>query len=169
MKKSGEFRRRHLSRAFVLAVLMLGGAALFVPPAVAGPAFSQTALVPYEGMNGCTGESFAGTGMMHFLSSENLSTSGVLQFHLDVRFDGLTAFTPTGKKYVVQDVFNWEFVFGAAAEETFDVTAHFVRVGEDGTFVLGDDFYEYFRSHITANANGAVTALDVRTNDMPCQ
>jgi hypothetical protein len=35
--------------------------------------------------------------------------------------------------------------------------------------VLGDDFYEFLRTHITANANGIVTAFDVRTNAMPCQ
>jgi hypothetical protein len=86
-----------------------------------------------------------------------------------VRIDRLQAVTLTGKKYVVQNTFNWEFVFGSAAEETFDVTAHYIRVGDDGSFVLGDDFYEYFRTHITANANGVVTAFDVRTNAMACQ
>jgi hypothetical protein len=75
----------------------------------------------------------------------------------------------TGKKYVVQDTFSDEFVFGGASEETFDITAHYIRVGEDRTFILGDDFYEYLRTHITANANGVVTAFSVRTNDMPCQ
>jgi hypothetical protein len=35
--------------------------------------------------------------------------------------------------------------------------------------VMGDDFYEYFRTHITANANGIVTAFDIHANAMPCQ
>jgi hypothetical protein len=118
----------------------------------------------------CTEEAFSGTGTLHFLMSENLSTSGVIQSHLDTRLDGLKAVTVTGKRYVVQDTFNWEFVIhGDGAEDTFDITAHFVRVGEDGSFVLGDDFYEYLRTHITANANGMVTAFYVNTNDMPCQ
>ena len=39
----------------------------------------------------------------------------------------------------------------------------------DGGLILGDDFYEYIRAHITANANGTVTADYVRTNSMPCQ
>jgi hypothetical protein len=109
--------------------------------------------------------------MVHFLTTENLSTSGAIQFHLNARVDGLQAVTPTGKKYVVKDSFNWEFTIrGPGAEETFDITAHFVRLGEDGTFVLGDDFYEYFRTHITANANGIVTAFSVNTSDTPpCQ
>ena len=162
---------RGLSRTvLVVATLVLAGGALVgATSATAGPAVSQSSETMYSGVNSCTGESFAGTGALHFLTSENLSSSGVIEFHLDVRIDGLQAVTLTGKKYVVQDTFNWEFVFGSAAEETFDVTAHFVRQGEDGSFVLGDDFYEYFRTHITANANGVVTAFDVRTNAMACQ
>jgi hypothetical protein len=149
--------------AFALGTLIGAGAAS------AGPAFSETTPFPYEGVNPCTGDAFSGTGTLHFLLSENLSASGALQHHLNVRLDGLQAVTPGGKKYVVQDTFNHEFVFAGADEETFDITAHFVRLGEDGAFVLGDDFYEFLRTHITANANGIVTAFDVRTNAMPCQ
>jgi hypothetical protein len=149
--------------AFAVGVLVSAGGAS------AGPAFSQTTPVPYEGVNPCTGEPFSGTGALHFLASENLSTSGALQYHLDVRLDGLQAVTPSGKKYIVQDMFDHEFVFAGADEDTFDITAHFIRVGEDGALVLGDDFYEFLRTHITANANGVVTAFDVRTNAMPCQ
>jgi hypothetical protein len=156
----------------VLVALILVGAALFgAPGAAAGPAVSTTTTVPYDGTNTCTGDIFTGTGTLHFLFSENLSSSGVLEHHLDARLDGLqvvTTFPVAGKKYVVQDTFDDEFVFGSAAEETFDITAHFVRVGEDGTLVLGDDFYEYFRAHITANDTG-VTSYSIRTNDMPCQ
>jgi hypothetical protein len=149
----------------VLAVGTLIGAG----GASAGPAFSETTPFPYDGVNPCTGEAFSGTGTLHILVSENLSTSGALQYHLDARLDGLQAVTSSGKKYVVQDTFDHEFVFAGAAEDTFDLTAHFVRVGEDGAFVLGDDFYEFLRAHVTANANGIVTAFDVRTNAMPCQ
>jgi hypothetical protein len=60
-------------------------------------------------------------------------------------------------------------VFSGAAEDTFDMTAHYVRLGEDGTFVLGDDFYESMRSHITTNAQGMVTSFFVTTSDDPCQ
>jgi hypothetical protein len=166
--------RLRASRAvFVLAALVLGGAALLgAPGAAAGPAVSTTTPVTYDGTNTCTGDMFTGTGNIHTVFSENASASGVLQHHLDMRIDGLqavTTFPVPGKKYVVQDTYDEEFVFGSAAEETFDITLHFIRVGEDGTLILGDDFYEYLRTHITANANGDVTAFSVRTNDMPCQ
>ena len=163
--------RSRVSRTvLVVATLVLAVAALVgATSATAGPAISQDSDMMYSGVNSCTGETFAGTGRLHTVVSENLSMSGVIQYHLNTRYDGLKAVTPSGKKYVVQDTFNWEFVFGSAAEETFDVTAHFVRQGEDGSFVLGDDFYEYFRTHITANSNGMITAFSVRTSDAPCQ
>ena len=163
-------RRPFRPTVFGFVALVMGGAVLVgANPASAGPAVSETSPIAYTGGNTCTGEPFTGTGMLHFLTSDNVSASGAIQFHLDARVDGLKAVTPNGKTYVVQDTFNWEFVFSRAAEETFDITAHFIRVGEDGTFVLGDDFYEYIRTHITANANGVVTAYSVNTNDMPCQ
>jgi hypothetical protein len=157
--------------AFVAAVLALGAVTLVgATGAAAGPAFTQTTPFTYTGTNPCTGEAFLGSGNMHFLLSENLSASGAIQHHLNVRMDGLQAVTLSGKKYVVQDTFNDEFVITGASEETFDITVHYIRVGEDGTLILGDDFYEYLRTHITANANGMVTAFKVATNDMPpCQ
>jgi hypothetical protein len=168
--RSRALRRPGALRAvFVLTVLVLGGGTLIGAAGAVGDTASMTTPFPYEGENSCTGETFAGTGNLHFLVSESVSTSGVIRSHLNVRIDGLQAVTPTGTKYVVQDIFNHEFVIGPATEDTFDVTAHFVRVGEDGSLVLGDDFYEYLRAHITANANGIVTAVQVSTNDMPCQ
>ena len=165
-------RRGRASRAvfLVFAVAAAGVALVGATGAAAGPAASSTTPVTYDGTNACTGEFFTGTGTLHFLLSENLSASGVIQSHLDVRIDGLQAVALlSGKKYVSQDTFNHEFVFSKASEDTFDMTVHYVRVGEDGTLVLGDDFYEYLRAHITANANGTVTAFDVRTNPAPCQ
>jgi hypothetical protein len=157
-------------RILVLATLALGIGGLVAPSAVvAGPGISQTMPFTYAGTNPCTGEPFSGSGNLHFLLNENVSASGAIEHHLNARIDGLHAVTPTGKKYVVQDTFNDEFVFSGADEETFDLTAHYVRVGEDGSFVLGDDFYEYLRTHITANANGMVTAFHVDASDMPCQ
>ena len=163
-------RGRAMRAVFVLATVALVGAALVgATGAGAGTTVSETAPADYAGMNSCTGETFMGSGMMHFLESTNVSTSGALNYDLNVRFDGIQAVTPSGKKYVVQDIFYDHFVIAGASEATFDITAHYIRVGEDGTFILGDDFYEYLRTHITANANGMVTAFTVNASDMPCQ
>ena len=158
---------RHI---FLLAAFVLAGGALIAAPgASADAAFSQTAPFTFAGVNSCTSEAINGTGTMHFLESATESGSGNLQYHLHTTVDGLQAMTPLGKRYVVQESFANDFVFSGASEQTFDITAHFIRVGEDGTFILGDDFYEYLRTHITANANGMITAFNVNTSDMPCQ
>jgi hypothetical protein len=165
-------RRPRIRRAacMLASTLALGGGALIgATLAVAGPAVSTSSPTTFAGTNPCTGEAFSGTGTLHFLLSENLSASGNIQFHLNARLDGLKAVTPTGKKYVVQETFNREFVIGRATEETFAITAHYVRVGEDGSLILGDDFHQYLRTHITSNARGEVTASRVEAEDAPCQ
>jgi hypothetical protein len=158
---------RHI---FLLAAFVLAGGALIATPgATADPAFSQTSTVTYSGANSCTVETFIGTGTVHFLESVNESGTGNVHYDLQTTIDGLQAVTPLGKRYVVHDSFSDDFVFSGASEQNFGFTAHFIRVGEDGTFVLGDDFYEYLRTHITANANGMITAFTVNASDMPCQ
>jgi hypothetical protein len=159
-------------RRLIWGVTALAAATLAVAGvAGAGPAVSTTAPFTYDGVNPCTepAEAFTGTGTLHFLLSENVSNSGALQHHLQTTIDGLKAVTPTGKTYVVHDIFSDEFVFsGTTAEETFDITAHYVRLGEDGTLVFGDDFYSYLRTHITANATGT-PSFHVNASQMPCQ
>jgi hypothetical protein len=160
-----DFRGRRAS----VVIALVACALLAATSTAAAPGVSTTTPVTYLGTNPCTGESFTGTGVVHMVMTENLSASGNLEYHLNSRVDGLTAVTVSGKKYVVQDTFNHDFTFNAASEDTFAIVAHFVRVGEDGTFILGDDFYEYLKAHITANANGMVTAFKVDTSDDPCQ
>jgi hypothetical protein len=160
-----------LPTSFALAALALGGAALIgATAATGGPAVSTTTPFTYYGSNPCTGETFTGTGNLHLVESDNLSSSGMSQHHFEARIDGLQAVTTPPflpKKYVVQDTlddsFGWDTTDGAPSHETFQVTGHFVRQGEDGTFVLGDDFYTRFFAQITANANGDITAQKVDT------
>src|SRR4051794_35804886 len=135
---------RDFGRRRTCVLVALAACALVVATsAAAGPGVSTTTPVTYSSTNPCTGEPFMGTGEVHTVATDNLSASGNIEFHLNARLDGLTAVTVTGKKYVVQDTFNWDFTISNAAEETFAIVAHFVRVGEDGSFILGDDFYEY--------------------------
>ena len=162
---------RHFARRGASALLVLAGALVAVTCAAAGPGTSTTTPVTYGGTNPCTGEPFTGSGTMHTTATDNLSASGNIEFHLDSTLDGLKAVTVTGKTYVVHESFNWQFTISKASQQTFDIVAHYVRVGEDGTYVLGDDFYEYLRTHVAANANGVPTASQVSTSDPadPCQ
>jgi hypothetical protein len=151
----------------VIALLV---AALVTSTGTTAATVSQTIPFTYEGSNPCAAfELFAGTGTLHTTAIDNASTSGTVRYYLSSRIDGLQAVTVAGKKYVVQDVFYHQFVISGATEDTFDITAHYVRAGEDGTLVAGDDFYEYMRFHITANAQGLVTAFSANTSEMPCQ
>jgi len=155
------------------AVLALGALAL-TSAATADTPVLTNAPFTFNGTNPCTGDDFVGTGNLHFLISDNLSSSGMVQFHIEVSFSGLQAVTTlpiAGKKYVVIDQENQTDTFdthGAPAQETVEHTLQFVRSGEDGTFILGDDWYEHFLAHITANANGIVTVQDV-TLDAHCK
>ena len=149
-------------------VLIIGGGALIgATSATAGPGVSTTTPFTFDGTNPCTGDVFAGTGNLHFLLSDNLSSSGMVQYHIEARFSGLQAVTTFGQKYVVIDEEDQTDTFdtdGAPAQETVEHTLQFVRSGEDGSLLMDDDFYEHFLAHITANANGTVTVQDVTLN-----
>ncbi|MFL6037396.1 MAG: hypothetical protein ACJ74B_02065 [Gaiellaceae bacterium] len=163
---------RHFGRRGASGLLVLAGALVAATCAAAGPAVSTTTPVMYMGSNPCTGEPFTGNGTAHMTMTDGVSASGNIEFHLDARIDGLKAVTVTGKTYVVQETSpNWQISFSKAFEETFVLLAHYVRVGDDGSFVLGDDFYEYLKTHVTANANGIPTGSQVSTSDPldPCQ
>ena len=165
-------RRTEFGRAgLVVAALVLGGCALIVATgATAGPGFSTTSPITFSGTNLCTGDSFTGSGNLHLLFSENESNSGHIQFHVEANFAGLqavTTFPVAGKKYVVIDQEDHTQTFdsdGPPVHETVESTVQFIRSGEDGTLLPGDDFYEHFLSRITANANGVVTVEDVKTD-----
>ena len=144
------------------AALMLAAGALIAAPSAAAATVSETAVMTYNGTNPCTGEDFTGTGNVTFTESSSLAADGFLHSHISTRINGLkAAVLLTGKKYVVQDDSFDEFNFVGADEETFDLTVHYIRQGEDGTFILGDDFYYKLHTHITANDAGMVTSFQI--------
>src|SRR5712691_2514475 len=164
------------SRAvFVLAALVLAAGALIgAARATADPAVETTTPFTFSGTNTCIfpAEDFVGTGNLHFLISSNLSTGGMVQSHLEANLQGLQAMTLSGKKYVVVDTSTQTLVFDtpdlAPFHETLEWIVQFIRQGEDGTLIGGDDFYEHFLAHATVNANGLVTVEDF-SNDTRCQ
>jgi hypothetical protein len=152
------------------ALVLVAGALIGAPTASAATTFSQTYPITYDNMNPCTGEEIVGSGSATVTVDESLATDGSMHYHSSTRINGLHAVALiTNKKYVVQDTLFDEFNFVGADEETFNLTAHYIRQGEDGTFVLGDDFYQYIKSHITANDAGVITSFDVDMNTMFCQ
>src|SRR5919204_528340 len=163
-------RHARVSRAvFVLAVLTLvGGALIGATGASAGPATTVNVPFTFGDTNTCVvpNEMFTGSGHLQFLIGDNLSTSGKIQFHIEANLSGLQAVTTVpvpGIKYVVvfqedqTDTFDSD---GMPVHMTLEHTVQFIRQGEDGTLFPGDDFYEHFLFHTTANANGTVTVDD---------
>jgi hypothetical protein len=161
----GVGRARFLVPALIFAGVLIGSTG-----ATAGPAVSTTTPFTFGGTNTCTGETFLGTGNMHFLISGNLSSGGNVQFHIEAGFAGLQAVTTfpfAPKKYLVideEDLLQTFDTDGAPAHETFEQTLQFVRTGEGGTVFPDDDFYLHVLAHITANANYTVTVEDVDTD-----
>jgi hypothetical protein len=154
----------------ILGALIIGGVLVGATGATASPGASTTTPFTFGGTNPCTGDMIVGTGNLHLLISDNLSSGGMVQFHIEATYSGLQAVTTApvaGKKYVVisqedqTDTFDTD---GAPSQETVEHTFQLVRSGEDGSLLMGDDFYEHFRAHITANANGTVTVQDVTLN-----
>ena len=165
---------RFLRGAGLVVAALIGGVLVGSTAATAGPGVSTTMPFAFSGLNPCTGEAFSGTGALHLLVTDNLSSGGMVQYHIEANFAGLqavTTFPVAGKKYVVIDEENQTDTFdtdGAPAQETLEHTLQFVRSGEDGSLLMDDDFYEHFLAHITANANGTVTVQDL-TLDTTCK
>ena len=93
------------------------------------------------------------------------------QSHLHADLAGLHAMTVTGKKYEVPSSFNQSYEVDSFDVAPFHTTLEFlvqyIRVGEDGYFFVGDDFYEHYLAHATVNANGTLTVDDF-SDDTRC-
>ena len=109
-------------------------------------------------LNPCTGELFFGSGFLHLKTFVTLSPNSHFSTELNVEdFKGATA---TGVTYVATEESSFHTIFDtdvAPATQNQEFTEHFIRQGEDGTFIMGDDFYARVRAQLTINANGVVT------------
>jgi hypothetical protein len=179
---TGTLPRRRLGRllsgaaAFLLAPTAILAAAVAVlvgaPSAAAETAVTTISPFTFAGDNPCTGEAFSGTGALHMLVGGTLSGGGTAQSHTEANLQGLKATTLLGKKYVVVDTSNHTIVFDTPDlmpfHEELEWTVQFVRQAEDGSLIMGDDFYEHILAHVTVNANGVVTVDDF-TDDQRCK
>ena len=115
--------------------------------------------------NSCTGEFFSGSGFYH--QKITFETAPNFHFSVEVNFESAQGTTTSGVKYVwdsqeaVHTIFDTD---SAPADQTFELMFHFIRQGEDGAFVAGDDFYLREAAHFTVNANGdfTVSFSDIR-------
>lgn len=143
---------------FVFAAL---AAAVVVPAAVlAETIVNQT--IPFSGsaFNACTDELVTITGNVHTTTRVTVSGDRIHE-GVTVHITGVEGTTLTGVRYVEMDVSNQETNFStdfAPSEFTAERTMNLTRLGEDGTFVAGDDLRVHVIAHMTVNADGGITA-----------
>jgi len=124
----------------------------------------------FADFNPCTGEPFSGPGFIHF----KMYLTSAPNFHISIEenLEDVKGVTVTGVRYVVpaqtseQVISDQDF---APSTGTFEETEQFVRQAEDGTLILGDDFYMRMSFHFTVNANGDATASVSNVAANPCK
>lgn len=115
--------------------------------------------VTLPAMSPCTGEAFVGSGFIHMKFFETFDPN----FHLsaEMNLESFQATTVFGVRYVaplqaqLHSIADTDFVPANATEEIME---QLIRQAEDGSFVMGDDFFFRFSSHFTFNANGDLTS-----------
>ena len=140
-------------------------------PAVAA-AFEERTPAAMTLYNPCRGETFVVNGILHTVAQVDFRADGFVHVENHMNFEGMTAQSlVTGYAYVVDqnenDMTNAADGF-APFESSFDFREHFIRLGEDGLPVLGDDWYAYFHLHETINANG-VPVTEINSADADCR
>jgi hypothetical protein len=156
------------------AVLLLIG--ILALPAAAHGAIVKTVEThtPFTDsrFNPCTGEPLVITGFFHSRVYFDVDLDGSTHFVLEFNLEDMKATALSGARYVVKDSLethtNAQSAFVPFNTE-FNFVEHYVRSGDDGAFVEGDDFYLAFRNHLTVNANGVTTVQREQSNDDTCR
>jgi hypothetical protein len=170
-------RRVRSSRAiFFVTVVVLTAAAMIGATGAAGTTATMTFPFPFAGSNACVipAEDFLATGNLRLAISGTASSGGTSRSQIDTTLQGLQAqvLTPFGtKKYVVPGESTESFIIDddlAPYHLTIESMVQFVRQGDDGTYLIGDDFYEHVVVRVRVNANGTATVDDV-SGDSRCQ
>jgi hypothetical protein len=170
-------RRARGSRAVFFGTLILAGGALIGAPGAAGETESMTTPFAFAGTNACVipAEDFVATGNLRLGISGNLSGGGTATSQIQTALQGLKAQVVTvlgqTKNYVVPGESTESFLIdsdGAPYHLTIESMVQFVRQGNDGTYITGDDFYEHVLVRVRVNANNTVTVDEV-SGDTRCQ
>ena len=147
-----------------IGVLVMAVVALALSASKAAAQPTTHLPVPIVGFNLCTGEAFAGAGFLHVRTT--LTTAPNFHMGVEVNLESAQGTTVTGVRYVApsqnsfHQIIDSDFV---PANATSEEMLQFIRQGEDGSFVLGDDFYVRTKLHVTVNANGEMTVDNLET------
>lgn len=170
-------RRMRLSRPLLATIVLVGGA-LAGATGAAGETVSTSAPFAITVTNACVApaEEVLATGNVHLSIGGNLSGGGTATSQIQANLQGVhgEVVMPLGitKKYVVPESSVEGFMLDVDDAAPFHLTmesmVQFVRQGDDGTYITGDDFYEHILVLVRVNANGTATVEDVK-GDTRCQ
>jgi hypothetical protein len=119
-------------------------------------------------LNTCTGEFVSYEGTEHFVIHITEDASGGFHFrgHTNVQAQGVST---SGAKYVAHSISNSHDkfdVFSESAENfTFTQTLQFIRQRSETS---EDDFVLKQVEHVTLNANGEITSVVEKSNEVVC-
>jgi hypothetical protein len=122
--------------------------------------------------NPCRGEEFMATGFAHSKTTFVESRSGTTLFSIESNLQDVKGVALMGVRYVVTETTTIHFLVdpdGGPNNNSLIFKMRFVRQGDDGNLVVGDDFYAYFHMQLTVNANGTMTANRFSSTSEPCQ
>jgi hypothetical protein len=122
--------------------------------------------------NTCRAETFTATGFIHTKATFVQSNGGSTLFSVESNLQDVKAFALTGARYVVTESTSDHLLIdpeNGPNNGNLVFKQKFVRQGDDGSLVLGDDFSAYFRVHMTINSNGTMTVNRMESGNDPCQ
>ena len=162
--------RTFLSRLFLqrqtrrIAVLVVAVVALALPASKAAAQPTTHLPITFVGANPCTGEAFAGAGFLHLKTT--LTTAPNFHLSVETNIESVQGTTVTGLRYAAPSQNSYHQIMDSdsvPANATSEEMVQLIRQGEDGSFVLGDDFYIRSKLHFTVNANGQMTVDNLET------
>jgi hypothetical protein len=164
---------RSVRQYVVVAGLLLSGVFAFPVSASVGANFVETQIPFAESrFNECTNEEVLATGRFHVRVYFSVSPDGKAHYSAHTNLQGVEGSTLDGVRYVVQENSNDHIIHDfdfAPSNMHVAFRQHLVRLKSGGTLEKEDDFFLYFRGHMTVNASGAVTAdrpveLEIKCN-----
>lgn len=169
-------RARRVGARIVVWTFVLAGGAVVGVGGAAGETVTTITPFALAGSNACVvpAEDFTATGNLRLAISGNESGGGTATSRIDTTLQGFKAQAVTlsgTKNYVVPGESTESFLIdtdGAPFHLTIESMIQFVRQGNDGTYITGDDFYEHVLIRVRVNSNGTVTVEDVG-GDTRCQ
>ncbi|HEY8825338.1 MAG TPA: hypothetical protein VIP07_10670 [Candidatus Limnocylindria bacterium] len=146
-------------RVAVATCLLLG---LVAGPAAGDTSFTVEQRVPLAGgnTNDCTGEFFTITGYFHTKVHMSMTLDGRTNTTTEFNLESVKGVALSGARYVetaeTSTMWNRDLdMVPQTSNYKSDVLMN--RLGEDGSYVLGDDSYTMVLVHYTVNANGTTT------------